>query len=109
MTDTTFTTTIATEDDAGNQYSQELTLGAVRDIVTRQGGAVFTYAKGTGVDTDTDASERVIVIQGYVPTAHALALLQDLLRYAAEERNQRAIGWWTSTDSYVLTPKGRKA
>lgn len=96
----TYSATIALQDDDGNRYSLPTTKAAIV-YVCRYHGEVFTIAQGIGIDTET---EPVLVIQGTAPNMYQLNQLKSkLLHYAKTELNQRAVGWFTSDDSYQAT------
>ena len=113
MTFATFTATIALEDDDGNVYNADSVLSDVEHIVRTitpdpDEARLFTIATGEGIDTDTHEATRepVVVVQGFVPSCRALALMQALASYAGSDLNQRAIGWFVTTaETYVPTPQ----
>ena len=92
----TFTATIALHDDYGQQWSaDDLTWEVTTSLPS--GTSLFTVAIGDGIDSDTGEREPVAVYQGAtndIPAARAV------FEAAAIGRNQRAIGWVESTDSY---------
>ncbi len=94
----TYSATIALTDDDGTTHT--LFSATVRDAVEGTGSDVFTLARGVGYDTETNTSEPVIVVQGTTTNLHQLTAVRDTLDVIARRMNQRAIGWFVSTDSY---------
>jgi hypothetical protein len=94
----TFSATIALEDDDGNRYDPESYTGRLRDMLAGEGVEVFSVAIGNGIDTETDDTEPIVIVQGvdFDGCPNALAVCEEF----AGILRQRAIGWFVSDDSY---------
>lgn len=98
-----FSATIALTDDDGHHYY--CSPDDLRDYVEDNSTAtIFTTARGNGYDTATGQSEPVLIIQGEAPSLRSLHDVRVALDTRAAKYNQRAIGWFVSTDSYSKVP-----
>lgn len=101
----TFTLTLALVDDHGTTYGAEEAEAVLHYLAGLAGVAVFTRARGEGIDTDTDQREPIVVWAG-TGTAHGVAVFGDYCAdYARRHLNQRGIGWAVDTtgDTYRRT------
>lgn len=101
----TFTLTIALADDHGETYSQDAAHETLKGIARSAGVTLFSFAQGWGYDDggkDEDA-ERILIVQGIGQYDDVTTFGERAAFYAGVALNQRAVGWWTSHDSYRST------
>ncbi len=96
----TFSATIALVDDDGDTHDTATVLARIILLANDHAATIFSTAHGYGIDTDTDQEEPIVIVQGVLPQDDADEFERDLLEYAGRALNQRAIGWFTSDDSY---------
>lgn len=99
----TYSATIALHEDNGRQHEPELSLQRLIHALKHNEllAGVFTVAIGQGIDTETGDTEPVLVVQGFSEdTDHVF----EVIAHFASVLGQRAIGWFTSENSYALVP-----